>query len=84
MRDLGLREDFLKLERRGKRAINKIDSDEESSSPRRHCPQKAVAAQAAIAMSKGSLRSKRWISCMTILALTGGRGGCLEPRGIRL
>ena len=64
-----------------------MSEDEEEvgkSSPRRHCPQKAVAAQAATAASSGELRSRTPTSCAIIFALTGGRRGCLEDPGARL
>ena len=53
------------------------------SSPRRHCPQKAVTAQAATTASNGELRSRLSMSYEIILGLTGGRGECLEAPGAR-
>ena len=55
-----------------------MSEDEEEvgkSSPRQHCPQKAVAAQAATAASSGELRSRTPTSCAIIFALTGGAKG---------
>jgi hypothetical protein len=59
--DKGFRTDHLKPERVGKGVDSRIDADEGSSSPRRHCPQKAVVAHAAIAASNGELRSSRFL-----------------------
>ena len=55
-----------------------------SNSPSRHCPQKAVTVQAATAISNGQERSRASTSCMSILALIGGRGDCFEPLGAKL
>jgi hypothetical protein len=84
MQDNGFQTDLLKPEREGKGVDSIIDADDGSNSPSLHWPQKAVAAHAATATSNGELRSKWSMSWEIILALTGGRGGRLEPRGARL
>ena len=84
MYDRSLRVDLLKSERVGKGVVTRIDEEEGRSSPKRHWPQKAVVAQAAITASSGELRSRCSTSCKSIVALIGGRGGRLEPRGARL
>ena len=82
--DCGFFDDLLKLAWTGKEVKDKGDEDSGSNSPRWHWPQKAVAAQAATAASSGALRSSLSTSCESILALIGGRGGCLEVPGARL
>ena len=79
-----MREDFFRLERVGKRDRGRVGDEEGKSSPRRHCPQKAVVAQVATVMSRGDSRLRCCRSCVNILELMGGRGGRLEPRGVRL
>lgn len=80
---LGSRVDLFRLERNGNKIESKMRMEEGRSSPRRHWPQKAIVAQAEITISKGESRSRCWINWMIILAVTGGRGGCLE-HGVRL
>ena len=74
----------MKPERVGRGIFSEGDDEEGRSSPRRHWPQKAVAAQVAIAASTGVLRSRFSTSCESILALIGGHGRCFEPPGARL
>ena len=56
MHDSGLRMDLLNPERIGKDMEEGAEEEEGRSSPRRHCPQKAVEAQAATAALNGRLR----------------------------
>ena len=49
----GFHSDLLKLEHVGKGLERAMEVDEGKSSPKRHCPQKAVVAQAVIAALKG-------------------------------
>ena len=58
MHDWELRVDLLKSERMGTGVDNKEDSEEGSNSPKRHWPQKAMVAQAAIALSRGDFNYK--------------------------
>ena len=61
-----------------------VRADGAINSPRRHWPQKAVAAQAATAASKGEVRSRFSTSWDNMLALMGGRGGRVEFLGAEL
>lgn len=83
MQDSGLRMDLLKPERIGKGVEEGLEEEEGRSSPKRHCPQKAVQAQAATTASKGRSRSRLVISCDSMVAVTGGRGGRFEDMGAR-
>ena len=86
MHDWGLESDLLKSDRVGKDSESEGERcmEGERSSPRRHCPQKAVVAHAATAASRGRLRSSLVISWDSILALIGGRSGCLQFLGAEL
>jgi hypothetical protein len=57
--------------------------EEDKSSPRRHCPQKATLAMAATAASRGSWRSRAPTRDVNIVVLTGGRGRRREESGMR-
>ena len=81
---LGSRVDLFRLERSGNKIDSRRRTEEGRSSPRRHWPQKAMVAQDATAMSKGESRLRCWINWIIILAVTGGRSKCLDPRGVRL
>jgi hypothetical protein len=76
--------DLLKLERVGRMEERSVEADDGSNSPKRHCPQKAVAAQAATATSKLEVESRRLTSCVIIFAFTGGLGVRRELFGARL
>lgn len=84
MQDCGLRFDLLKPERVGSAAGFKVDSERGNNSPRRHWPQKAVAAQVATAASNGEFKSNVCTSLDSMVAVMGGRGGRLEDPGARL
>ena len=84
MQDWGFRIDLLKPERMGRGEGGTAVEEMGSNSPKRHCPQKAVAAHAATATSRGESRSSCWTSCAIIFALTGGRGGRLDDPGAKL
>ena len=75
--------EHLKSARVGRGLDSRSEAWDGKSSPRRHCPQKAVTVQAATAASNGELRSRLSMSCEIILALTGGRGERLEAPGAR-
>ena len=55
-----------------------------NNSTRQHCPQKAVVVHAAMAASKGELRSNFSTNWDSILTLIGGLGGCFKCPGARL
>jgi hypothetical protein len=63
--------------------VDKSIRDEDRSSPRRHCPQKATEAVAATVASRGSLRLRPLIRDDSMMVLIGGRGGRREERGVR-
>ena len=84
MQAFGFLNDLLKSARVGSGEGGRVDDNEGRSSPKRHWPQKAVTAQAATAASNGELRSSSWIRSPSIVALTGGRGSCLDEDGAKL
>ena len=58
--------DLLKSDRVGKGVWVDEVKDAGNSSPKRHCPQKAVAAQAATTASNGASRSRASINCVSV------------------
>ena len=66
----------------GLETMERSEDEEERSSPRRHCPQKASTAQAAIAVSMGCVRSRLLMRSLSMLVMIGGCGGFLEDAGV--
>ena len=78
-----LREEWTKCDLAGLAVVERSEADDDSSSPRRHCPQKASKAQAAMAASMGFVRSSPLKRSCSMATVIGGRGGFLEEEGAR-
>jgi len=78
----GLRKERVRCDLAGLETVERSVDEEERSSPRRHCPQNASTAQAAIAASMGCVRSRLSMRSLSMPVVTGGRGGLLEDAGV--
>ena len=76
-----LREERAKWRLAGLEVIERSEAADDRSSPSRHCPQKAIRAQAATAASFGCVRSRFSMRSRSMAVVMGGRGGSLEEEG---
>ena len=63
--------------------VDKSVQEEDKSSPRQHCPQKAMLAVMLIVVLRGLLRLRLFIRDDNMMVLIGGCGGCCEESRVR-